>query len=67
MAEVFVRNSCRCAVRNAVAEQQSFDTKEEAKEEAQALLQQMQATFCKKHQFVLQEYFGGYEIIIKGR
>jgi hypothetical protein len=64
MYNVEVKNSCSCAIKRAIAEYQSFDSKEEAEEEANRLLQQMKDEFCKKHRFELRNELGGYSIYI---
>ncbi len=64
MYQVEVKNSCSCAIKRAIAEKQSFDTKEEAEEEATRLLEQMRNEFCKKHRFELRNEFGSQVIYI---
>lgn len=64
MYKVIVNNSCRCFLRNGMSEIQSFETKEQAQEEAEMMLAKMNDTFCKKHSFVLNERFGDYTITI---
>jgi len=64
MYSVEVKNSCSCAIKRAIPEQQSFDNREEAEEEANRLLEQMQDEFCKKHRFELRNEFGSYRIYI---
>jgi len=64
MYSVEVKNSCSCAIKRAIAEQQNFDSKEEAEEEAKRLLQQMKDEFCKKHRFELRNEFGSFVIYI---
>lgn len=64
MYQVEVKNACRCFLRNGMSEKQSFELKEDAKEEAQLMLEKMNDTFCKKHSFVLSERFGDYTITI---
>ena len=64
MYSVEVKNSCSCAMKRAIAEHQSFDSKEKAEEEANRLLNQMQDEFCKKHRFELRNEFGSYNIYI---
>ena len=67
MFKVEVKNPCKCFLRSGNIEMQTFSSKEEAKEEAERLLEEMQTTFCKKHDFVLSEIVGNYTIIIKLR
>ena len=64
MYSVEVKNACSCAIKRAIADQQQFDTQEEAEEEANRLLQQMRDEFCKKHRFELRNEFGSYVIYI---
>ncbi len=64
MYTVEVKNACSCAIKRAIAEQQSFDNKEEAQEEAERLLEQMRSEFCKKHRFELRNEFGSFCIYI---
>lgn len=64
MYSVDIKNSCSCAIKRALPEMQSFDSKEEAEDEANRLLQQMQDEFCKKHRFELRNEFGNYSIYI---
>ena len=51
MYKVEIKNSCSCAIKRGTAEIQDFDSIDEAEEEANRLLQQMQDEFCKKHRF----------------
>jgi len=53
MYSVKVQNACRCVLRSGMVENQSFPTAAEAKEEAEAMVEQMRRDFCKKHHFVL--------------
>ena len=64
MYRVEIKNSCSCAIKRGIAEEQSFDTKEEAEEEANRLLQQMRDEFCKKHRFELRNELGNFIIFI---
>ncbi len=64
MYHVEIKNSCSCARKRALAESESFDSKEEAQEEAERLLRQMQNEFCKKHRFELRHEFGNFTIYI---
>jgi len=57
-----VKYPCSCAIKRGIAELQSFDTIEEAQEEANRLLQQMQDEFCQKHRFELRKEFNAYNI-----
>ncbi len=62
MPSVEIKNACSCAIKRAVQEYQDFGSTEEAEAEAQALLEQMQREFCKKHRFELKKEFGNYVI-----
>lgn len=62
-----VKNPCRCFLRDAGVESQTFDTKEEAREAAEELRDHMQKTYCKKHQFILTELAGNFTITIQPR
>jgi len=64
MYQVEIKNVCSCAIKRALPENQSFDSKEEAQEEAERLLEQMQGEFCKKHRFELRNEFGNYTLYI---
>jgi hypothetical protein len=64
MKRVEVKNACRCFFKSGMVEKQTFDTKEEAKEEAEYMLGVMNSTFCHKHKFSLVESFGNYTINI---
>ena len=64
MYQVEIKNSCSCAIKRGLAEIQEFDTKEEAEEEANNLLDMMKNEFCKKHRFELRHEFGNFSIYI---
>ncbi len=64
MFTVEIKNSCSCAIKRGVSEMQSFATKQEAEEEANRLLEQMRAEFCKKHKFDLRNEYGNFKIYI---
>lgn len=64
MHYVEIKNSCSCAIKRAFPETQSFDTKIEAEEEANRLLEKMEKEFCKKHRFELRNEFGRFNIYI---
>lgn len=53
MFTVEVKNSCRCFLRSGMIEKQRFSTLADAKSEAEKMVAQMKADFCKKHNFVL--------------
>lgn len=67
MYKVKVENTCRCFLKSGMVESQEFDTKEEAKNEAESMIGIMRSNFCKKHEFALNEQFGDYTIYIKPR
>lgn len=62
MYHVEIKSPCSCSIKRALPEKQVFNTKEEAQEEANRLLEQMQNEFCKKHQFRLKDEFGSFNI-----
>lgn len=65
--KVKVQNVCRCFLKSGFGEESSFDTKEEAKKEAEYMIGVMRSTFCQKHEFALSEKFGDFTIYIKPR
>ena len=67
MYKVTVQNPCSCFIKNAFVEVQDFDTKEEAKNEAEKLLRDMSNNFCNKHEFSMSESFGDFTVYIKPR
>ena len=67
MYKVKVINPCSCFVKNGFVDMQDFDTKEEAKTQADYLLHKMQTSFCAKHEFGMSEQFGTYTILVKPR
>lgn len=67
MTIVEIKNPCSCFLKSGLPERQQFADKNDAKEEAEQLLDQMQRTFCKKHEFSLSESFGKYTIFIRPR
>ena len=64
MYSVDIKNSCSCAIKRALPEMQNFDSEDEAQDEANRLLQQMQDEFCQRHRFELRHEFGNYSIYI---
>jgi len=64
MFHVEIKNSCSCLIKRGLTEIQSFDTKEDAEEEANKLLELMNNEFCKKHRFELKNEFGSFTIYI---
>ena len=67
MYKVKVMNPCSCFVKNGFVDTQDFDTKEDAKAEAEHLIGVMESSFCKKHEFSMNEQFGSFTIYIKPR
>ncbi len=65
MYTVNVQNSCSCFVKSGIFQSQEFETSEEAKKKAQAIMEKMRTTFCQKHDFSMIEQFGDYTIYIK--
>ena len=47
--KVNVQNTCRCFLKSGMAESSEFETKEEAKKEAEYMIGVMNSTFCAKH------------------
>ncbi|MCK9371837.1 MAG: hypothetical protein M0P91_01460 [Sulfuricurvum sp.] len=65
---VEVKNPCRCFLRSGMAENESFETADTAKAAAEAMVEQMERDFCKKHDFVLTRSTFAYTItIVPGR
>ena len=62
MFQVEIKNACPCSIKRGLCDTQSFDTKEDAKEEAERIVQLMQDEFCKKHRFELKSEFGNFVI-----
>lgn len=67
MYKVNVMNPCSCFVKSGMYETEDFETKEEAKVQADKLMADMQMKFCKKHDFSMMEQFGNCTIYIKPR
>jgi len=65
MHHVEIKNACSCAIKRGLPDKQTFDEREEAEEEANRILQQMQNEFCKKHRFELKNEFGNFVIYIR--
>lgn len=65
--KVKVQNVCRCFLKSGFGEESEFSTKDEARKEAEYMLEIMKSNFCQKHEFVLNEKFGDYTIFIKPR
>lgn len=67
MHKVKVENSCSCFIKSGLSEVLEFETEEEAVKEANKMLEKMNSTFCKKHEFSLNEQFGDFTIYIRPR
>jgi nucleoid DNA-binding protein len=67
MYKVKVQNVCRCFLKSGMAEKLEFQTKEEAKQEAEEMIEKMRSSFCQKHEFSISEQFGDFTIYIKPR
>ena len=67
MYKVDALNPCSCFVKNGYRQSQDFETKEEAKKEAERMLAGMESSFCKKHEFSFIERFGNFKIYMKPR
>ncbi|MEA1919018.1 MAG: hypothetical protein U9N52_04200 [Campylobacterota bacterium] len=67
MYKVDVNNACSCFLKSGYSEHQSFQSREEAKEEADQMFKVMNSTFCHKHQFSMMEKFGNYTITISSK
>ena len=67
MYKVKVQNACKCFFKSGFAEVSEFDSKDDAKNEAEVMIKHMQDKFCKKHEFAINEQFGDYTIFIKPR
>lgn len=65
--KVKVQNICRCFLKSGLAEVIECNSKDDAKREADLMIKHMQDNFCKKHEFVMNEQFGDYTVIIKPR
>lgn len=62
-----VKNGCSCFKRDGGVDTQSFESAQEAKEEAEVLHARMEKNYCKKHKFVLTSMGGNYTITIQPR
>ena len=65
--KVKVQNPCKCFLKSGLAENSEFESKDDAKNEAESMLEHMKAKFCKKHEFSINEQFGDYTVFIKPR
>jgi len=64
MPSVTINNPCSCAIKRGLPEIQNFSSKEEAQEEAESILEQMNTQFCQKHRFELKSEFGNFTIYV---
>lgn len=62
-----VKNGCGCFRRDGGVDIQSFESAQDAKEEAEILHGRMEKNYCKKHKFVLSSMGGNYTITIQPR
>lgn len=62
-----VKNGCGCFKRDGGVDRQSFESAQDAKEEAEMLHARMEKNYCKKHKFVLTSMGGNYTITIQPR
>lgn len=67
MYKVIVNNACRCFFKSGLPERQQFDTKEAALAEAEALKDEMERSFCKKHNFFVQNVGTTFTVNIVNR
>jgi len=66
MYKVKVERQCSCFKRSGLPDLASYNTEEEAKKEAEAILHKMNNDFCHKHEFSLNEKFGDFTISMRG-
>lgn len=62
-----VKNGCGCFKRDGGVDTQSFESAQDAKEEAEMLHARMEKNYCKKHKFTLTNIAGNYTITIQPR
>lgn len=62
-----VKNGCGCFKRDGGVDMQSFDSAQDAKEEAEILHARMQKNYCKKHKFLLTNIAENYTITVQPR
>lgn len=67
MYKVKVQNVCKCFLKSGMPEEEEFDSKDDAKAQAESMLASMESNFCKKHEFSIKEQFGSYTVFIKPR
>jgi hypothetical protein len=59
--------TCKCFLKSGLPEKSEYDSETEAKKEALKMTEQMNNTFCHKHEFVLTEQFGDFTITMRAR
>lgn len=67
MYKVSVENPCSCFFKDGLPEEQTFNSKDAAKAEAESLLAHMQKNFCKKHTFAVVPSGPGFKVRISPR
>jgi tRNA threonylcarbamoyladenosine modification (KEOPS) complex Pcc1 subunit len=55
MAKIVIEKQCGCFKRSGIDSELEFGSIEEARKEAEALCEEMNETFCKKHNFTAEE------------
>lgn len=55
MYKVIIQNECECFKKSDIENNQTFSSQTSAVMRAMKILNQMNSTFCEKHNFVLQE------------
>ncbi len=64
MYKVIVQNECECFKKSDIENNQTFSSQTSAVMRAMKILNQMNSTFCNKHNFVLQESGDDYIIAL---
>lgn len=67
MSKVTVENPCGCFFKSGLPEEQSFNDRASAKEEAESLRLHMEKHFCKKHTFSVLPSGTSYKVVISPR
>lgn len=62
MYKIVIANQCKCVKESDIKNYQKFDSKDEALSKALEINNFMNETFCKKHQFEVQEVFNNFMI-----
>jgi hypothetical protein len=63
MISVMMEKECGCFKKSNLEAKQTFQTKEQAHKEAEALCEEMNETFCQKHHFTIEDQ--GDTLLIK--